>query len=264
VVITFWPHPRWVVNKSEAGKLKLLNTLEEKQKLFIDIGIDHLVIIPFNEHFAQITSDEFIKNVLLERFNVCHLIIGSDHQFGKGREGTQEIIKKYAREEGFSVELLELNTEEATKISSTKIRNALINGNVKLANDYLGYNYFLQGLVVTGKKLGNKIGFPTANINIVDEYKLIPKEGVYAVEVEIENNKYRGMLNIGLCPTVNSTDCNNKTVEVHIFNFSGNIYLKRIKAKFIDWIREEKKFGSLQELKNQLEKDEVAAKNILA
>lgn len=253
VVITFWPHPRWIVDHEEYD-LKLLNTLEEKKELLEKENIDHLVIIPFNEHFSKITSIQFIDNIH-SCINIKHLIIGPDHQFGKDRGGNFDTWKTYAEEHHFIVEKISLSAIEKTKISSTKIRRALLSGNIKKANKYLGYSYFLTGNVKEGKKIGQQIGFPTANIHIEEPYKLIPKTGVYASEILINGKRYKGMLNIGVQPTIHKHQKEDISVEVNIFDFNENIYNREIRVRLIEKIRDEKKFNTIDDLKTQLHKD---------
>lgn len=251
VVITFWPHPRFALNK--AGDLKLINTINEKIDLLKTFNIDYLVIINFTSEFANLTSFEFIKNILVDKFNLNTLIIGYDHQFGKNREGNFDNLKKCADDFGFNIFKIEPLNIKNINISSTKIRNAITSGDFSIANKYLGYNFFIIGEVVKGKNIGNKIGFPTANIKI-ENYKILPTQGVYAVKV-ILNDIYThlGMLNIGLNPTVNND--NELKVEVNIFDFNENLYNNTIKVVFYKKFRNEIKFNNLTKLSNQLETD---------
>ncbi len=253
VVITFWPHPRWIVDYEEYD-LKLLNTLEEKKELLAKEQIDHLVILPFNKKFSEFTSAQFINNIL-SCINIKHLIIGPDHQFGKDRSGNFDTWKTYAQKHQFIVEKIALTAVERTKISSTKIRRALLSGNIIKANEYLGYPYFLTGKVVEGEKTGQKIGFPTANIYIEEPYKLIPKTGVYASKIQINGKTYKGMLNIGFQPTVHTKQRKDIVIEVNIFNFNEDIYNKDIRVYLIEKIRNEIKFNSIEDLQQQLYKD---------
>lgn len=251
VVITFWPHPRFALNK--AGDLKLINTINEKIDLLKTFNIDYLVIINFTSEFANLTSFEFIKNILVDKFNLNTLIIGYDHQFGKNREGNFDNLKKCADDFGFNIFKIEPLNIKNINISSTKIRNAITSGDFSIANKYLGYNFFIIGEVVKGKNIGNKIGFPTANIKI-ENYKILPTQGVYAVKV-ILNDIYThlGMLNIGLNPTVKND--NELKVEVNIFDFNENLYNNTIKVVFYKKFRNEIKFNNLTKLSNQLETD---------
>ncbi len=252
VVVTFWPHPRLVLKQDNS--IKLINTLEEKQKLLTGLGIDHLIIIPFTEEFAQQTSEEFIKNILIDKLHVKHLVVGFNHHFGRGREGNFNQIQKYAEIYNFDVERLDAKLVENEHVSSTKIRNALNIGDIQTANSFLGYNYSITGKIVDGNKIGREIGFPTANIQLDHDFKLLPKEGVYIVEAEIDHKKYPAMLNIGFKPTINQSALA-MTIEVHIIDFSDNIYQKNMTIYFHKRIRDELKFGNIEALKKQLLSD---------
>lgn len=260
VIVTFWPHPRLVLNQDVS--IKLINTIEEKLVLFEKFGIDHVVIIPFTEAFSRISSHEFTESILVNKLNVKHLIVGFNHHFGKGREGNFDIMKEYSNLHGFTLEKLDAQTIENDKVSSTLIRNSLIYGDITTANKYLGYNYMVSGKVVEGKRLGRTIGFPTANIMVNQDYKLIPKIGVYAVEVLVADKLYPGMLNIGYNPTVEPA-LTKPTIEVHILNFSKDIYNENITLLFRKRIRDEVKFNGLEQLKNQLESDKTEVIKIL-
>lgn len=248
VLITFWPHPRMVVN-SEKKTLRLLSTFEEKVSLLEKFGVDHLVIIPFTEAFSQLSSQEFIQTVLVDQIHTQCLVIGYDHKFGKNREGSFEYLKTHAADFGFEVEEISRQDVDDSGVSSTKIRKALEQGDVKTAARYLGRPYELDGKVVKGQQLGRSIGFPTANIQVESEFKLLPKDGVYAVMVVLEQDQYRAMLNIGNRPTVQG---NEKTVEAHLLGFEGDLYGKQLQVLFIDFIREQQDFGSLEALRQQL------------
>lgn len=248
VLITFWPHPRMVVN-SEKKTLRLLSTFEEKVSLLEKFGVDHLVIISFTEAFSQLSSQEFIQTVLVDQIHTQCLVIGYDHKFGKNREGSFEYLKTHAADFGFEVEEISRQDVDDSGVSSTKIRKALEQGDVKTAARYLGRPYELDGKVVKGQQLGRSIGFPTANIQVESEFKLLPKDGVYAVMVVMEQDQYRAMLNIGNRPTVQG---NEKTVEAHLLGFEGDLYGKQLQVLFIDFIREQQDFGSLEALRQQL------------
>lgn len=248
VLITFWPHPRMVVN-SEKKTLRLLSTFEEKVSLLEKFGVDHLVIISFTEAFSQLSSQEFIQTVLVDQIHTQCLVIGYDHKFGKNREGSFEYLKTHAADFGFEVEEISRQDVDDSGVSSTKIRKALEQGDVKTAARYLGRPYELDGKVVQGQQLGRSIGFPTANIQVESEFKLLPKDGVYAVMVVMEQDQYRAMLNIGNRPTVQG---NEKTVEAHLLGFEGDLYGKQLQVLFIDFIREQQDFGSLEALRQQL------------
>ncbi|WP_144603998.1 bifunctional riboflavin kinase/FAD synthetase [Algoriphagus algorifonticola] len=259
VLITFWPHPRLVLYPQE-HKLRLLSTFEEKAKLLRQFGIDHLVTIPFTKEFSQLSSREFIDQVLVEKIQTRKLVIGYDHRFGKNREGSFEYLKQNSAEFGFELEEISRQDVDEIGVSSTKIRKALESGDIETSNSYLGRPYELNGLVIKGQQIGRSIGFPTANIHIPNDYKLIPKDGVYAVETSVNGSIYKSMLNIGNRPTV---DGNKKTVEAHLFDFQGDLYDKQLTIYLKAYLREEQKFENLEALKEQLLKDQQRAKSIL-
>ena len=251
VLITFFPHPRMVLQKDLS--LKLLNTISEKIALLSKTGIDHLLIFPFTKEFSRMSSVDFVRDVLVNSIGTKKLVIGYDHQFGRNREGSFKHLVEFGPVYGFEVEEISAQDIDSISVSSTKIRTALVDyGDVKTASKYLGKPYHLSGSVVTGKKIGSKIGFPTANIKIEEEYKLIPKDGVYAVSLIIDKIEYKGMLNIGNRPTVSGKD---KTIEVNIFNFDKEIYNHEIKLCFIERLRDEQKFENIEGLIAQLKKD---------
>ncbi len=261
VVITFNPHPRLVLQPND-NQLELLNSLDEKIELLSKQGIDHLLVIPFDKKFAALSSLEFIQQILVQTIGTKKLVIGYDHHFGKNREGSFENLQQTGHQYGFEVEEIPAKDIDHVAISSTKIREALHNGDIITANKFLGYQYMMEGTVVKGRQLGNTIGFPTANLEIIGQRKLIPQNGVYAVTVSVENSIYKGMMNIGNRPTV---EANGDTkVEVHILNFSGNIYGKKLQISCVDRIRDEKKFTSLDELKSQLKDDKNQIKSLLS
>lgn len=262
VVFTFYPHPRMVVNPQE-DTLRLLSTKDEKVQLLEELGIDHLVIYPFTQDFARISHVDFVQNILVEQMQICKLIIGYDHKFGHDREGNFQALQILAEKLGFEVEQLSPLVVENVAVSSTKIRKALEIGQVAQANHYLGYSYLLRGLVVEGKRLGRELGFPTANILPEDRHKMIPLDGVYAVSVEANGSHYKGMLNIGTRPTVN-TNVDHRSIEVNIFDFSRDIYGQTISVNFIQRIREEIKFDNIDRLKEQLANDKITAMRIFA
>ncbi len=254
VVFSFYPHPRLVLFPNTSG-LKLINTLEEKIFLLEKMGIDNLILYPFTKEFSKFNSCFFIKNVLYKQFNIKHLVVGHDHHFGHDRQGDLKKLRECAKPFGFNIEKVDALKINNDKISSTKVRNLLEKGNIKSANLYLGYNYFISGKVIHGQKLGRELGYPTANVLVENKYKLIPKEGVYAVEIMVEERKYKGMLNIGTKPTVAYSE--NVSIEAFIFDFSEDIYNKEIKIFFIEYIRDENKFNNINKLKQQLKKDET-------
>ena len=256
VIITFFPHPRLVLFP-EDNDLKLINTLDEKIALLEKAGIDHLIIIPFTKEFSRLSSLEFIQQILVDKIGTKKLVIGYDHHFGKNREGSFEHLKHYAPEYGFEVEEIPGQDINDVAVSSTKIRNAILNGDVSTANSYLGYPFNLTGSVKKGDQIGRTIGYPTANIQVPETYKLIPGDGIYAVKVNVQEKDYYGMLYIGNRPTVNGL---NKVIEVNIFDFNQDIYDENIKIEFHQYIRGDKKLNGLEELKSALAEDEVACR----
>lgn len=254
LVLTFFPHPRMVLQ--EKSEIKLLNTIAEKSKLLEETGIENLVIHPFNESFSRLTAEEFVHSILVDQFHIQKIIIGHDHRFGRNRTANIDDLIAFGAEYGFEVEQISAQEIQDVSVSSTKIRKALDEGNITLANDYLGYAYFLSGEVVKGKQLGRTIGFPTANIQIEEDYKKIPKNGVYIVKTFIDNAAIFGMMNIGFNPTVNGQK---QTIEVNLFDFDADIYGQKLEISLLEYIREEQKFGSLDLLKEQLNQDKKTA-----
>lgn len=255
VLLTFFPHPRMVLYPDD-NDLRLLNTIDERIKLLEQAGIDHLIIHPFSKEFSRLSSTEFVRDILVNQLNVETLVIGYDHHFGRNREGSFEHLQELAPLYNFKVEEIVAQAIQQVNISSTKIRNSLNKGEINAANQFLGYNYFIEGTVVEGNQKGREIGFPTANIKIDEWYKLIPAKGVYAVKAFIDNKAYEGMLNIGTRPTINGTS---ETIEVNIFNFNENIYNKTLRIEFYQRIRNEQKFEQFSDLKTQLEIDREKA-----
>jgi riboflavin kinase/FMN adenylyltransferase len=259
VLLTFFPHPRMVLQKD--SNIKLINTIDEKINLLEKIGLEELIIHPFNREFSRLTALEFVRDILVHKLNISKLIIGYDHHFGKNREGNFEQLLEYGGMFDFEVEEIPAQNINDISVSSSKIRTALIDGDIERANKYLDYNFMLSGKVVAGNNLGSKINFPTANIHIEQDYKLIPKNGVYIVKSIILSVAYFGMLNIGNRPTI---DGKQQTIEVHFFNFDKNIYEENIQIELLKFIRDEEKFESIEALKNQLVEDEITIKNIIS
>jgi riboflavin kinase/FMN adenylyltransferase len=257
VVITFDPHPRFVVHH-DSKNLKFINTRERKYELIENNGIDHLIIIPFTKEFSNTHADTFIEDILVKKIGVHELVVGYDHHFGKNREGSFDALEDLAEKFNFGLEQISARDIDDIAISSTKIRNALKEGDISFANELLGYEYSITGTVVSGNKIGRKIGFPTANIEIEDEYKLIMAIGVYACRVQWKGKTYQGMGNIGYRPTINNSDL---TIEVNIFEFDEEIYGETITIFFVDRIRNEVKFENLEALKAQLAKDQKTVKD---
>jgi len=251
LAITFNPHPRLVLNKENA-QIKLLNSLPEKIKLLEKDGLNHLLIIPFTEKFAELSPDEFIGRILIEKIHPSHVVVGYNHTFGKNAGGDFIDLRNFAIEKKFKVEEVAAQKLGKTSISSSKIRLLLEKGEIEEANAMLGYPYFISGKVVRGKQLGKRLGFPTANIEPEDRNKLIPARGVYACHVERQGKIYKGMANIGNRPTVNGSSL---TIEANIFDFDDDIYNETINIHLIARIRDEKKFDNLDLLKKQLSED---------
>jgi riboflavin kinase/FMN adenylyltransferase len=258
VIITFHPHPRKIIGANKAP-IYLLNTLDEKINLLEKYGIDHLVIIPFTEKFAQQSAEDYIADFLVNTFHPHTIIIGHDHRFGKDRIGDFQLLEDKAIKSGYQVKEIPGYMLNDVTISSTKIREALLNGDIEKAHDLLSYDYYFTGKIVKGNQLGRTIGYPTANIQMMDENKLIPCNGVYSVLVSNENlkiNQLGGMMNIGNRPTV---DGNERTIEVNLFNFDESIYDETLTITLKKYLRSEEKFSGLDKLKIQLEKDKQAA-----
>lgn len=259
VLLTFYPHPRHVLN-THSNELKLLSTIEEKIQLLEEAGLDNLVVIPFNPEFAALEPEEFVKNILLEKFDLHTLVVGYDHRFGKNRKGDYELLRKLQKEMGFELHQIGVHEIEEITISSTFIRKSIMNGDIETANKLLGRPYLMRATVVEGQKIGRTIGFPTANLMIEDAYKQIPASGVYAVNIKLDNNVHGGMLNIGTNPTVLSKGF---SIEVNIFNFASDIYGKPLEISFIARLRDEIRFNNLVELRIQLTKDKINAEEKL-
>ena len=254
LVLTFFPHPRMVLQ--EHSGIKLLNTINEKIDLLEQIGIENLVIHPFDEAFSRLTAEEFVRSILVDRFHIQKIIIGHDHRFGRNRTANIDDLIAYGKEYDFEVEQISVQEINDISVSSTKIRNALVAGDMDLANDYLGYDYFLTGGIIKGKQLGRTIGFPTANLKIAEDYKLIPQNGVYIVKSTIHEQIVFGMMNIGFNPTVKGET---QTIEIHYFDFNADLYNQKISVSVLHRLRSEQKFDSLDLLKAQLQKDKKAA-----
>ena len=261
VVITFSPHPRLVLEQNNI-RLSFLTTMDEKKVLLKNANVDHLIIIEFTIEFSKIPACDFVKDILVEKIGTKHLIIGYDHHFGRKGEGDFNTIKICSEELDFIVEQVQGYQTEEGAISSSLIREALLRGRVDEANKWLGYYYSVSGIVIEGRKIGRTIGFPTANIKPDSQYKLIPGNGVYAIEVQLDNNLYPGMLSIGSNPTVN-TDNMFRSIEVHILNFDKDIYGEKISVIFRKKLRDEKKFDNLEQLTTQMGRDKLDTLRLL-
>ena len=262
VIITFYPHPRKVVNDGKKN-IFILSSLQEKIELLNNQEVEHLVVIPFDENFALQNAEAYVKDFLVAKFHPKTIIIGYDHKFGKNRSGDYQLLEKLGEKFDYNVKEIPGHMQDEITVSSTRIREALHTCRISDANKLLAYNYFFEGLVIKGNQLGRTLGYPTANIIIEDNEKLIPGNGVYAVKVKLENDTtlFNGMMNIGNRPTINGQ---NITIEVNIFNFSNDIYDKKIRVYIVNFIRVEIKFKNLEELKKQLVKDKETAIKMLA
>ncbi len=259
VVLTYWPHPRMVLKPGNHG-LKLLSTFNEKAALLESAGIDHLIRIPFTEDFSRLTSEEFVRRILINSLGTRYLVIGYDHRFGKNREGGLEHLQQNQEAYGFEVEEIPRQDIDDIGVSSTKIRNALENGDIETANSYLNRSYSLTGKVVKGQQNGRNIGFPTANVHIAEDYKLIPADGSYAAWAVVNGKPHGAMMNIGVRPTVGD---GKRTVETHIFGFSENLYGEEVTLQLVAPLRPEMKFNSLEHLASQLTEDKEKARALL-
>ncbi|MEO5644036.1 MAG: bifunctional riboflavin kinase/FAD synthetase [Bacteroidia bacterium] len=259
VLLTFFPHPRMVLFPDY--KPLLLNTPEEKTILLEKAGIDHLIVHPFNREFSMLSSKEFIEEILVSALHTKKLVIGYDHHFGKNREGSFGHLKEFGPIYGFDVEEIPAQEVKNTEVSSTKIRQALMSGDVETANSFLGYGYMLSGTVVKGRMIGRSIDFPTANLQVHDPYKLVPADGVYAVKVKRGTEELNGMLNIGMRPTV---DGKARTIEVNILDFNADLYGETLTLEFVKRLRDEIKFDGIESLKQQLKKDREQTRKILS
>ena len=260
VIVTFDPHPREIINPGAAG-IKLLSTLEERSELLADLGIDEMIVIPFDRDFSLLTSEEFVRDIIWEKIGLSEFVIGYDHQFGRNREGTIETVQQLGRELGFDTHVVSKQEVGDKTVSSTVIRKAIQEyGDMKFAAKLLERMYILNGTVVHGDKRGKKIGYPTANVHLENPKKITPRRGVYAVWVRIDGKYYGGMMNIGVRPTFEGST---ETLEVHIFGFNKDIYGVEIQIQFVDRIRDERSFSGIGELKAQLKNDEQAVQKVL-
>lgn len=257
-LLTFYPHPRKVL--FEDSDLKLIHTQEEKEQRLEKGGIDHLIVHPFTKDFSRLTALQYVRDLLVEKIGVRALVVGYDHHFGRNREGSFDELREYGEMYGFEVVEIPAQDIDDVSVSSTKIRNALAEGDVVRANQFLGAPFLITGTVVVGQKLGRELGFPTANIRVEEDYKLLPANGVYAVYIYVSEKKYSGMLNIGVRPTV---DGKSRTIEANIFDFQGDVYGHRIQLELIGRIRDEMRFDDLDALKSRLNADRIAAQGML-
>jgi len=252
ILLSFFPHPKMVLQSN--NEIKLINTINEKQDLLNALNLDFLIIKEFTKEFSRLSALEFVRDILVNKLNAKHIIIGYDHHFGRNRTANIQQLREFGELYDFTVTEILAQDIDNIAISSTKIRKALNNGDIKLANNYLGYNYFFNGTVIHGNNIGQTISFPTANIKIDESYKLVPKNGVYIVKSFIDNKCVFGMMNIGTNPTFNRK---NQSIEIHFLDFNKNIYNQSLSVEMITRIRSEKKFSSVENLKKQLELDKV-------
>ena len=260
VLLTFYPHPRKVLFPEDHG-LKLINTLNEKLELLELEGIDHVIVQPFSAEFSRHDPVQYIRDILVNKINAKHIVIGYDHRFGRNREGGIDDLKEMSSVYDFGITEIGAEDINNVKVSSTKIRNALLTNDFSTAATYLGYDYFISGVVVEGDKRGRELGFPKANIEIDDDTKLIPNQGVFAVRVQLGTNQLNGMMNIGTNPTFSNSG--KRTIEVHIFNFENDIYNNEIKVSIYQRLRDEQKFKTAEELVEQMNRDKIDAINLL-
>lgn len=258
-LLTFFPHPRMVLQKD--SDIKLLNTIDEKTKILENLGLDQLIIHPFTKEFSRLSSTEFVRDLLVNKLKAKKVVIGYDHRFGRNRNANINDLITYGSTFGFEVDEIPAQEIDAVSVSSTKIRRALEDGDIKTANRFLGYNYMLSGVVQKGKGVGRQLSFPTANLFIEESYKLIPKNGVYVVNADINGEMVPGMMNIGYNPTVNGIK---RSIEIHFFDFDEDLYGIAIQVNMLQRIRDEHKFDSVEDLKKQLEKDREISISILS
>ena len=259
VLVTFFPHPRMVLQKE--SNLKLLNTLDEKIEILESLGLDYVIVHPFTKEFSRLSAIEFVRDILVNQLKAKRIIIGYDHRFGRNRNANINDLITFGNTLDFEVEEISAQEVDEVSVSSTKIRTALEEADIATANSYLGYAFMLTGIVKKGKGLGRQLGFPTANIKIKEPYKLIPKNGVYVVRSLIEGKTYHGMMNIGFNPTVEGKE---KSIEVHFFDLNQDLYDKKIKVELLHHLRDEHKFDSVEDLKQQLAKDRKASLALIA
>ena len=251
VLLTFFPHPRMVLQPDIS--MRLIQTIEEREKALRKTGLDYLVIHPFSEKFSRLSADDYVKQILVEKLNVRKVVVGYDHRFGRNRTASLEDMYNYADIYDFEVIEIDAKKIKSTAVSSTKIRKAIDQGDIALANSYLGDPFTLEGVVVHGDKRGRELSYPTANIELQNKHKIIPKQGVYLIQSDIDNQVVYGMMNIGTKPTFDTT---NPSIEVHFFDWNGDLYDQTLQVKLLKWVREEQKFGSVEELQAQIHADE--------
>ena len=251
VLLTFFPHPRMVLQPDIS--MRLIQTIQEREKALQKTGLDYLVIHPFSTEFSRLSADDYVKQILVEQLNVRKVVVGYDHRFGRNRTASLEDMYHYADIHEF--EVIEINAEkiESTAVSSTKIRKAIDEGNIELANTYLGHSFTIEGMVIDGDKRGRELSYPTANIDLQNQHKIVPKQGVYLVKSKLKGRVVYGMMNIGTKPTFDTTM---PSIEVHFLDWNGNLYGQAVQVELLKWVREERKFSSVEELQTQIQADE--------
>ena len=251
VLLTFFPHPRMVLQPDIS--MRLIQTIQEREKALQKTGLDYLVIHPFSTEFSRLSADDYVKQILVEQLNVRKVVVGYDHRFGRNRTASLEDMYHYADIHEF--EVIEINAEkiESTAVSSTKIRKAIDEGNIELANTYLGHSFTIEGMVIDGDKRGRELSYPTANIDLQNPHKIVPKQGVYLVKSNLEDRIIYGMMNIGTKPTFNAAM---PSIEVHFLDWNGDLYGQAVQVELLKWVREERKFSSVEELQTQIQADE--------
>ena len=251
VLLTFFPHPRMVLQPDIS--MRLIQTIQEREKALQKTGLDYLVIHPFSTEFSRLSADDYVKQILVEQLNVRKVVVGYDHRFGRNRTASLEDMYHYADIHEF--EVIEINAEkiESTAVSSTKIRKAIDEGNIELANTYLGHSFTIEGMVIDGNKRGRELSYPTANIDLQNPHKIVPKQGVYLVKSKLKGRVVYGMMNIGTKPTFDTTM---PSIEVHFLDWNGNLYGQAVQVELLKWVREERKFNTVEELQTQIQADE--------
>lgn len=258
-VLTFFPHPRMILQKD--SNIKLLNTIDEKTKILEELGLDQLIIHPFTKEFSRLSATEFVRDLLVNSLKTKKITIGYDHRFGRNRNANINDLIAFGSTLDFEVEEIPAQEIDDVSVSSTKIRKALEEGDIRTANTYLGYPYMLTGIIARGKGLGKQLNFPTANLQIQESYKLVPKNGVYVVQGKIKGETVSGMMNIGFNPTVSGTS---KSIEIHFFNFDGDLYDQTLQVDILERLRDEHKFDSVEDLKKQLQKDKETSLSLIS
>ena len=258
ILLTFFPHPRMVLQKD--SNIKMIDTINEKKNIFKKLGVEVLIIQPFTKDFSRMSAIKFTRDILVNGLKVSKLMIGYDHRFGRNREATVQTLKGFGLDYNFKVDEIPAQDIESISVSSTKVRNAIISGDFKLVNKFLSRPFNLSGKIIKGDELGRKIGYPTANLNIFEKYKLKPQNGVYLIRTRLKKQTYFGMMNIGIRPTISAK---NNQIETHLFNFNGNLYGHEMTLEILEKIREEKKFESIEKLKIQLDIDKKHCQKLI-